>query len=335
MGIVSRYLQALETELVQKADGRVFRTIYVGGGTPTAVPRFLLRRLVDFLVQRVAQGYELTLEANPGTIDLGFLTELKAAGVTRLSVGIQSFNPQLRAILGRQVTQEEIHEALEAISESGWENWNLDLIFGIPGQTWQEVASDLEAAIAAHPSHISLYDLTYTPAYQERIDAMLGPGARRAAARFVEEYYQLAVERLEAAGYVRYEISNYAQPGYECQHNLAYWTGEDYLGIGAAAVSTVGAERRTNSASVMRYLRGEEIQSEILSPRTRLWERAMLGLRTRWGIDEEEMAEVIDQNAKNRLVELGCIEKCCGKLRISRSFLNVANSVIAALLVQP
>ncbi|MCX8033073.1 MAG: radical SAM family heme chaperone HemW [Thermoleophilia bacterium] len=332
---VVRYVEALGAELSERASGCSFETIYVGGGTPTVLPRHLLQRLITFLRERAAEDCEFTVEANPGTIDKELLVWLKAAGVTRLSVGIQSFDPQLRAVLGRRVTQREVREALQVISEVGWENWNIDLIFGIPGETWEQAAEDLDIAVAAQPTHISLYDLTYTPSYEKRICATLGPDAIGAAANFAEKYYQLAVERLEMAGFMRYEISNYARPGYECKHNLAYWRGEDYIGIGAAAVSTLGAMRINNSASVWEYLQGRGVRAESLSWRTRLWERAMLGLRTCQGIDENEVTEVLDQDAKNRLLELGCIERCCGKLRISRDFFNVANTVITALLVQP
>lgn len=332
---VERYVKALETELSERASGCSFETIYVGGGTPTVLPRHLLQRLITFLRERATEDCEFTVEANPGTIDKDLLVWLKAAGVSRLSLGIQSFDPQLRAVLGRKVTQREVREALQVISEVGLVNWNIDLIFGIPGETWEQAAEDLDMAVAAQPTHISLYDLTYTPSYEKRIHATLGPDAKRVATDFVEEYYQMAVERLETAGFLRYEISNYARPGYECRHNVAYWRGKDYIGIGAAAVSTLGAMRINNVASVREYLQGRGARVESLSPRTKLWEKAMLGLRTCQGIDENEVTDVLDQDAKNRLLELGCIERCCGKLRISRDFFNVANTVIAALLVQP
>jgi oxygen-independent coproporphyrinogen-3 oxidase len=260
------YVAALRNELSERADARLgaatardFETIYVGGGTPTVLPADLLLPLLGDLVARLAQGGEFTIEANPGTIAVGLLKTLAAAGVTRLSLGVQSFAPAGRAALGRRVTQAEIEGALRAIEAAGWSEWSLDLVFGIPGLSWRETAADLDLAVAAGPEHISLYDLTYSPAYQRWVDAELGAGAREAAGAVAERHYAEAVARLEAAGYRRYEVSNFARPGHECWHNLAYWQGEDYLGIGAAAVSTVGAERRTNPASVADYLAGRSV----------------------------------------------------------------------------
>ena len=233
------------------------------------------------------------------------------------------------------MTQEEIEEALTAIAEAGWSDWNLDLVFGIPGQTWSDAVADLEAALAAGPTHMSLYDLTYTAAYDAHVDATCGPGARAGPPRWAERHYSRAIARLEAAGYRRYEVSNFALPGHECRHNQAYWRGEDYLGIGAAAVSTAGGERWTNPRSVEDYLAGSGPRIEALSPRTRLWEKAMLGLRTREGVDETEVMPVLDAPARDRLLGRGCLERHCGKLRLNPGFLDISNAVISALLVPP
>ena len=141
--------------------------------------------------------------------------------------------------------------------------------------------------------------------------------------------------RLEAAGYRRYEVSNFALPGHECRHNQAYWRGEDYLGIGAAAVSTVGGERRANPPSVTAYLAGRPPLIERLTPRTRLWEKAMLGLRTSDGVDEADVLPVLDGAARDRLLAQGCLERRYGRLRLNPGFLDVSNTIIGALLVDP
>jgi len=359
----------------ERAEGatRPFETIYLGGGTPTVVAPDLLAPFVGELAwllrsgegesapkpgagraapARAATGSEpganraapeFTIEANPGTIDARLLQRLAEAGATRLSLGIQSFAPALRAALGRRVTQREIEEALAAIAATGWEEWNLDLIFGIPGETWETAAADIDTAVAAGPSHISLYDLTYTPAFCAWCDARsvgadevgAGGGPVEAASAFSEQHYGAAAARLEAAGYRRYEVSNFALPGHECRHNQAYWRGQDYLGIGASAVSTIGAERLTNPRSVRDYLAGRSPDVEILSPGIRLFEKAMLGLRTSEGIDEEELLPALDPEALRRLLGQGCLERCYGRLRLNKGFLDVSNAVIAALLVHP
>jgi oxygen-independent coproporphyrinogen-3 oxidase len=248
---------------------------------------------------------------------------------------VQSFAPALRAALGRRVSQKEIEDALAAIAATGWQEWNIDLVFGIPGQTWSEAAADVDAAVAAHPTHLSLYDLTYTRAFRTRVDATLGAGARKAAGAFAERHYAEAVARLEAAGYRRYEVSNFALPGHECRHNQAYWRGEDYLGIGASAVSTSGGERRTNPRSAGDYLAHRPARIERLSQETRMWEKAMLGLRTSDGVEEAAVLPVVDRAARDRLLAQGCLERRYGKLRLNPGFLDVSNTVIGALLVQP
>jgi oxygen-independent coproporphyrinogen-3 oxidase len=335
-GRLEEYVGALRRELDESAAAAdLLETIYAGGGTPTVLPRYLLLELVDDLAARLSPGGEFTVEANPGTIDADLLARLAAGGVTRLSLGVQSFAPAARAALGRRVTDSEVAGALKAVAAAGWREWNLDLVFGIPGQSWPDAQADLDAAVAAGPAHISLYDLTYSAAYERWADTKLGAGARGAAGAMAEQHYAEAAGRLEAAGYRRYEVSNFARVGHECRHNLAYWRGEDYLGIGAAAVSTVGAERRTNPARVVDYLAGRPPQAEPLTSQTRLWETAMLGLRTGEGVDEQHVRPVLDEAAVERLLGQGCLERHHGKLRVHPGFLDVSNSVIGTLLVSP
>jgi oxygen-independent coproporphyrinogen-3 oxidase len=206
-------------------------------------------------------------------------------------------------------------------------------VFGIPGQSRREAAADLDAAVASGATHISLYDLTYTPAFEARIAATLGAGARAGAGAFAEQHYSEVVARLEAAGYHRYEVSNFALLGHECRHNQAYWRGEDYLGIGAAAVSTTGGERRVNPRSVADYLARRPPQVEELSPSTRLWEKAMLGLRTSDGVEEAAILPVLDLAARDRLLAQGYLVRGCGRLRLNPGFLDISNTVISTLLV--
>ena len=350
-GRVEEYLEHLCAELA------VFRplldtpmeTIYLGGGTPAALPRPELLALVQALaaLQRPRSPGtppagacgpappEFTMEANPGTVDAPLLQELASAGVTRLSLGVQSFSPQLRKALGRRVSQQDLETCLTALRCTGWAKWNVDLIHGIPGQTWEKAAADIDRTIAAAPTHVSLYDLTYTSGYRDSVESSLGADAVEAAQEFAEENYARASARLVDAGYARYEVSNFALPGHECRHNLAYWRGEDYLGIGAGAVSTIGGERRTNQRSVVDYIAGAVPEVEVLDERTRTWEKAMLGLRTSVGVDEEEVRSVLDPVAEKRLLSQGCLEKRCGKLRLNPGFLDLSNSVISALLVSP
>lgn len=355
-GRMDDYLTHLRAELTASAPllDTPVETIYLGGGTPTVLPRPELLALACDLagLQRRSTrspapedsgassacepaAPEFTVEANPGTVDAALLEDLAAAGVTRLSLGVQSFSPRLRKILGRRVSQEDLDECMAAIKAAGWSEWNIDLIHGIPGQTWEEAAADIDRAIEAGPAHVSLYDLTYTPTYRDSVESSLGVGAVEAAQDFAEVNYARASARLVEAGYARYEVSNFAHPGHECRHNLAYWRGEDYLGIGAGAVSTIENERRTNPRSVAEHIAGAPPEIEVLDIRTRTWEKAMLGLRTSMGVDEWEVRSVLDPEAENRLLQQGCLEKRCGKLRLNPGFLDVSNSVISALLASP
>ncbi|MGI5939668.1 MAG: radical SAM family heme chaperone HemW [Thermoleophilia bacterium] len=341
-GRVTAYLTALRSELALRGASleRPPETIYLGGGTPTALPQPALLDLVRELSAPREGGIrrspaEFTVEANPGTIDASLLTQLAAAGVTRLSLGVQSFAPALRAALGRRVSQAEVMAALQAVKVAGWKEWNIDLVFGIPGQTWKEAAADIDAAVAAAPTHISFYDLTYSAAYAARVDRDMGSEARRRAGDFAEQHYGCAVARLEAAGYSRYEVSNFALPGHECRHNLAYWRGEDYLGLGASATSTVGGERRTNPTSVADYLAGLPADVELLSTFTRVWEKAMLGLRTCEGVSEDAVRPALDPAQLELLVSRGWVERHCGKMRLNPGFMNVSNGVLTTLLRTP
>ncbi len=358
-GRVGLYLTALRAELGRNAPllDAPLETVYLGGGTPSVLPRDELLALVGDLAPLLSmtsgesggQPAEFTMEANPGNLDASLLGGLAEAGVTRLSIGIQSFSARSRTTLGRAVTQTEIAECLGAIREAGWAEWNLDLVFGIPGQTWPDVAADLAAALAAAPPHISLYDLTYSERYSRllssraapgtesgaRTGAGAGAGTRVAAEAFAEKWYAEAVRTLVDAGYERYEVSNFALPGHECRHNQAYWLGEDYVGLGASAVSTVAGIRRTNPSTVPGYLAGEAPGLEEIDDRTRMFEKAMLGLRTSHGVEEAEVVSMLDMRALDRLCEQGCVERRYGRIRLNPGFMDVSNSIIAALLEPP
>ncbi len=335
-GRVARYMEALRAEFETRAHllASSLETVYLGGGTPTALSPKLLLPWVSRLGRRLAPGGELTVEANPGTIDAGMLAGLAAAGVTRLSVGVQSFSARLRRNLGRRTTDEQIAGALAMVRQAGWTDWNVDLVFGIPGQE-AEAARDVQRAVAAGPTHVSLYDLTYTEAYARWVKARLGEGARERAEAFAETAYSEAVARLEAAGYRRYEVSNFALPGHECRHNMAYWRGRDYVGLGASAVSTAGLERWRNPPSVCGYLGGDEPDREALTPQVRLFERAMLGLRTIEGVSEEDVGPVLDTALLDALVERGLVLRRCATLSLSSRGLDVSSAVLAAILSPP
>jgi len=180
-----------------------------------------------------------------------------------------------------------------------------------------------------------VYDLTYTDRFARRLESQQGPDGRAAAEEFADAHYALVSDRLSVAGYRRYEVSNYALSGHESRHNLGYWRGEDYVGLGASAVSTVGGTRWTNPRSVVAYVAGEPAEVELLSPRVRLFERAMLGLRTAEGVTERGVEDVVDAAELKRFVGLGLVERRCATLRLSPRGLDLGNAVLAAVLRSP
>jgi oxygen-independent coproporphyrinogen III oxidase len=340
-GRVERYLGALLAEWRSSRHLLAERltTVYIGGGSPTALPEASLIDLVAFFARHLRPGGELTVEADPGGLDERRLEAILAAGANRLSLGVQSFSPALRRSLGRRVQQDEVERAVGLLtgrlSGDADATWGLDLVFAIPGQDRHLLLEDLARAIAARPAHVSLYDLTYTASYDRFLASRVGANARERAEEFGEEAYSEAVDLLDAAGYRRYEVSNFAPTGRESRHNLGYWRGEDYLGLGAAAVSTVGLERRTNPTSVADYLAGVRHQSECLTTETRMFERVMLGLRTSEGVPYREAAPVLDGAAWERAVARGLGVSACDRLFLTRRGLDVSNSLLAEVLILP
>ena len=240
-------MQALLADLqgdTKWAAGRTVRTIFIGGGTPSLLSPEAVSGLLKGVrgLVRVADDAEVTLEANPGTLDEARLYGLRAAGVNRLSVGVQSFDDVLLQRIGRIHGRQEALASLEAARRAGFDNLNLDLMFGLPGQTREQAASDVGTAISLAPSHISYYQLTIEPnTYFSRYP----PAVPQDDAVWIME--SQGREALHAAGYRQYEVSAHARPGYRCRHNLNYWEFGDYLGIGAGAHG-----KHTGSFGIMR-----------------------------------------------------------------------------------
>ena len=282
---ISAYVDALILE-IKTIDCQLPATCYFGGGTPTTLKISQLEKIISAL--KIDGAAEITIEANPGTVDENYLRSLRELGFNRLSLGIQSFNDELLKILGR------IHDsktALETIqtAKKFFDNVSIDLMYGLPNQTLADVQKAVEIAVAQDIQHISIYGL--------EIEEGTNFGKLYNAGKLIlpddGEMYDFITENLPRAGFSRYEISNFAKKNFESKHNLGYWTGKKYLGFGAGAHSYNGKIRSSNICDVATYIKkistGESVSvlEEIVTPKAAMEEFCFLGLRTAEGLSVE------------------------------------------------
>ncbi len=317
------------------------KTLFIGGGTPTLVDAGYIEKTID-ACRRIAPfepGAEITAEGNPGTLTPGKLAAYRRAGVNRLSLGAQSFDEGLLRSLGRIHTAGQIGEAVTMAREAGFDNINLDLMYALPGQGMDQWADALDAAIALGVEHLSAYSLIVEPGTPMAARVALG-AATVPDDDAVNAMQRQAIARLDAAGYRRYEISNYARPGRECRHNLVYWNRGDYLGLGCAAHSLLGGRRFHNPESLDDYLAGVRRQDEVrLTLRDEMEETLMLSTRTVRGLDlaawENAYGAPFERRreaAIGRLERGGLIEIGGGHLRLTTRGMEVQDAVVLELL---
>ncbi len=309
------YVDALLQELAleQSVLSPRLETIFLGGGTPTFTEPAALARLLEAL----PAADELTVEANPETVTPELADLLREAGVNRMSLGAQSFRPHLLQVLERSATPDAVRRAMYLLRDAGFDNISLDLVYGIPGQSPADLDSDLDDALALEPEHVSCYELEakpgtrFTHAHAAELEHQ---------AEAMEGYFERVVEALTAAGYRWYETANFClQPArregrdLRARHNLGYWLGRDYLGIGIGAVSTLGGVRRRNGSSLGGYMsalragRPPAREIELLDEETRARERLLLGLRLDEPLEVASVDEALDATAAERLAELGLV----------------------------
>jgi len=278
------YTLALIRE-VELAETASIQTVYVGGGTPTVLPLEHLAQILQAASSALETDAEVSIEANPGTVDQGALAHLQALGVTRLSLGVQSFDERDLRLLGRVHTVAEAHHAFRRARAAGFDNINLDLIYGLPGQSRSSWRKTLEQALALRPEHLSLYALAVEEGTPLAAGVALGtiPSPEPDLAAEMYEYTQDATA---TAGYEHYEISNWAgSDRFRCRHNLVYWRNEPYLGIGAGAHSWAGGRRWANVAAPAEYVarlgdgRSPVDSEEAIEPALEMGETMMMGLR--------------------------------------------------------
>jgi oxygen-independent coproporphyrinogen III oxidase len=315
------YVQALLAELEREREllAPSLETVFLGGGTPTFTRIDALRHLLASL----PPAEEVTVEANPETVTVELARTLRRSGVTRVSLGAQSFQPHLLTVLERRAGPDDIRRAFYHLRDANLDNISLDLIYGIPGQSASDLERDLSEALALQPEHLSCYELEakagtrFTHAYGEELACQ---------AERMEGYFEHVVRRLTAAGYRWYETANFCREpekdgagrDLRARHNLAYWRGRDYLGLGIGAVSTVGAVRWRNTPRLGVYLaslRQNERpprESETLEEPVRRFERAMLGLRLDEPVSTAALGPALDRAALARLETLGLAARAAG-----------------------
>lgn len=342
------YVEALLAELALESGVLADRleTVFVGGGTPTFTDPEPLSRLIEAL----PEAEELTVEANPETVTPELARLLRSAGVSRVSLGAQSFQPHLLAVLERRATPEQVRGAVVTLRDAGFDNVSLDLLYGIPGQSASDLERDLAEALALMPEHLSCYELEAKPG--TRFTHAHGE-ALASQAEAMEGYYEDVVETLTGAGYRWYETANFClEPAHadgrdlRARHNLAYWHGCDYLGVGVGAVSTVAGVRRRNRPGLARYLAslgaGEPPPSEreIIDRATHMRERLLLGLRLDEPVVLEDIRDALDEEALTRLSTGGLVELVreagdsgAGYVTLTRRGRFLAGGVAAELMV--
>jgi oxygen-independent coproporphyrinogen-3 oxidase len=350
----ARLISAIIAELGRYDQIANVQTVYIGGGSPSCLPEDQLLRLVNYLPaspdgsQGGPKAGEFTIEVNPGQVNQRLLSQLRKAGVNRLSIGAQSFNADELTFLGRRHSATDISRAVESAKQAGFENIGLDLIFAIPpstalgaGQSTLELwEKSVQSAIDLDVQHISAYALTYeenTPLQNMVLAGEVKPVDEETD----RAMYEIVIDKLERAGFKQYEISNFAKPGFECKHNLNYWANKPYLGVGPAAGSYYQGKRTLNIADIKKYIEAIEkgtdtsVETETPDSLEVACETAVLNLRRRCGIDIKEFKkqtgfDILELFAEpvSKYQKLGFVEQVNGKLFLTREALPVADSVL-------
>ena len=350
------YLAALKKEISSIPVNRPLTTLYIGGGTPTVLTADHLSDLIGYIFEHFnfIDDHESTIEANPGTLDIGKLRQIISAGINRISIGVQSFNNNELSFLGRIHTGPEAEEAVRLARDAGFENIGIDLIYGIPGQDTKSWKRTLEKAVSLKPDHISTYELTVeedTELYRLLDQTSPPHNISRLHEEQIIEMYEDTIDYLRAEGYLHYEISNFGLPGSFSRHNLNYWDRGDYYGAGAGAHSFVNNTRSYNTADLDKYLK---LVSEMKSPvehseeitaEKALSEAMFLGLRKTEGINMEAFSKRYSINLPahyqkeiNELKEAGLIETGASEcsyetdIRLTQKGLLLSNEVFVRFI---
>jgi oxygen-independent coproporphyrinogen III oxidase len=340
---IPRYVDVVAREIIRRGSETGHPradTIFLGGGTPSLLDESQALSILHAIFEAfpIEQHAEITCECNPGTLTVPFAQALRKAGVNRLSMGAQVTQTRLLRLIGRIHNWENVIASVEIARKAGFDNLNLDLMFGLPSQTISDVQETLEAAIALSPTHLSYYSLIVEEGTPICRDITLG--------KLVlpdedvdRDMYELARLTLAEHGFHQYEISNFAREGYACRHNVGCWTRVPYLGFGCAAHSFFGERRTMNPSQLDAYLAGDEPETEEISNEKARFESMMLGLRMTRGVRNEDFARMHGMSIReafgeklDKPIDTGLLEWHEDALRLTRLGMDLENIVLVDLL---
>lgn len=343
-------IQEIEFYGLQMRDYLV-STIFVGGGTPTWLDEDKMLEILDAIYTyfNVSGDAEITMECNPGTVTASKLVKYRRAGVNRLSIGLQSADDDELQILGRIHTFEKFLKTYEMARNAGFANINVDLISGIPYQTSEKFLHTLQKVVRLKPNHISVYSLIIekgTPFYEKyKFDVVLQEAGKQTEVLPTEdEVYRitkLTQQYLKNAGFEQYEISNFARPGFECAHNIGYWTRENYLGLGLGAASLIDNVRYNNTTDLDAYIGGElRVTEDEVSRKAQMEEFMFLGLRMNCGVTREQFQETFNipiegiyKDVLEQLKAEGLLDVSAGRIVLTEKGQDLSNYALAQFLL--
>jgi len=344
----SRYIDAVSKEIVLRKsylNSEPVKTIYFGGGTPSQLSAENFNQIFKIIYQNfnVVSDAEITLEANPDDLEDAYLKNLRILPFNRISIGVQSFDNKELQFLKRRHSAEKAIDAIKKCQNIGFKNISIDLIYGLPEQTLETWCQTLDIAISLDIQHISSYHLIYEEGTALN-NLLIADKIKQIDENISLDMFSILIDKLGQAGYEHYEISNFAKDGLYSRHNTSYWTGEKYLGLGPAAHSYNGIERAWNVASISKYIGGInkgslDIEVEILDGKTRYNDFILTGMRTKWGIDLNELKrrfgdKMLDyclQYAK-KYIEQDFVQDAGNRLILTRKGIFISDSIMSDMM---
>ena len=343
---VDSYLEHLLQEF-HSYDIQKLRTLYIGGGTPTALSAPQLEGLLDGLTKNLDLSVleELTIEANPGDLDEDKIAVLKNSAVNRVSLGVQTFDDKMLKKIGRSHLEKDIYENIDRLKSAGFDNISIDLIYALPGQTMEQVKDNVAKAIALDIPHMSLYSLILEnhTVFMNRMRRGKLPLPKE---ELEAEMFEYIIAELERAGFVHYEISNFSKQGFESRHNLMYWDNAEYYGIGAGASGYVDGVRYKNHGPIRHYLKAVEegsarINEEHLSQREQMEEEMFLGLRKKSGVSMVRFEEKFERSFQELygdivkdLIQQGLMQVDGDRVRMTKRGLFLGDTVAERFILE-